>query len=412
MPGGYESAGTRGASVKFNLQLARRAMKYLLLALALLFLASACHKVYLAATGSESIALALVENGAGKRLFYFLLFLFLYVGLSRGLLRRMIRGPSRDTWINTALTSVSLVVGLLAMELALRPFGVVFSAANQIVEAKISDDGKRAAWSKPHKDIGYVPVTGRGPHGELPSAYPAEKTSEMRRALFVGDSIAELRFLEKAVQARQPDSMRYQFWNIGVSGYSTVQERLYFEEFGRGLKPDLVILEFCLNDFDGTPVVFKDEKEGFVVLVPQMGRDEYNQWMFLNSTLYRFYLSLKKSLFIDPRGRPGRLADMKANMARFKAMAQEDGFRFKVVIYPTLDLRAKWTQNDNTHYQAILAILEELRIEAHDLTPVLERALVQHPVKWTRFLEQDKIHPSQAFAGMAAEHLLDRGLLK
>ena len=398
--------------MKSKLQFARRALQYLLLALALLFLASACYKLYLAVTGSDAIGLALVENGAGKRLFYFLLFLLLYLELSRGVVRRLIRGFSRDTWINTALMGASLVAGVFAMELALRPFGVVFSAANQIVEAKIADGGKRPAWSKPHKDIGYVPVSGRGPYGELTSAHPAEKPKEKRRALFAGDSIAELRFLEKAVEARQPDRNGFEFWNIGVSGYSTVQERLYFEEFGRRLKPDLLILEFCLNDFDGTPVVFKDEKEGFVVLVPQMGRDEYNQWLFLNSTLYRFYLSLKKSLFIDPRGRPGRLSDMKANMARFKAMAQEDGFKLKVVIYPTLDVRANWTQNDNTHYQAILAILDELQIEAHDLAPLLERALAQHTVKWTRFLEQDKIHPSQAFAGMAAEYLLDRGLLK
>jgi len=36
--------------------------------------------------------------------------------------------------------------------------------------------------------------------------------------------------------------------NSGVPGYSTFQQLKYFELRGRALKPDLVILQFCLND--------------------------------------------------------------------------------------------------------------------------------------------------------------------
>lgn len=44
---------------------------------------------------------------------------------------------------------------------------------------------------------------------------------------------------------------RYEVVNLGVSGYSTDQEYLLYQELGASLQADLVILVACDNDFDG-----------------------------------------------------------------------------------------------------------------------------------------------------------------
>jgi hypothetical protein len=41
------------------------------------------------------------------------------------------------------------------------------------------------------------------------------------------------------------------FWNLGVSGYSTDQELLLFRSLGPEIDPDLVLLMLVRNDFEG-----------------------------------------------------------------------------------------------------------------------------------------------------------------
>jgi lysophospholipase L1-like esterase len=48
--------------------------------------------------------------------------------------------------------------------------------------------------------------------------------------------------------AREDPSRTYEVINSGVPGYSTFQEATYLKLYGLPLKPDLVVLQFCLND--------------------------------------------------------------------------------------------------------------------------------------------------------------------
>lgn len=382
------------------------------LALAVAILISGGRRLYkIMSIRESSFALNVLEADFGKYLFFAGIFVLVFLELRWRIGSNALRRLRQGGWVNLALVAASLAVGVVLLELALRPLGIAFHAANRVVEAKRIEGSGVWAWAEPHPRIGFVPDHGRDAHGALKGPHTLEKRPGVRRVMFTGDSIAETRFLERAVAARTVGA-GIEFLNTGVSSYSTAQERMYFEEYGRRLRPDLLILEFCLNDFDGTPVVFRDSSEGFVVLIPNMGRDEYNAWLFVHSTLYRFYLSLKKALVIDPRGRPGRMQEMKDNLARFQAMAAEDGFRFKVVVHPIMDHRERWTGNDRLYHQAILRILGELGIEHFDLAPLLDEVLKDRPVPWTRLFENDRIHPSEQFAQLAADYLLARGLLK
>ncbi len=88
-----------------------------------------------------------------------------------------------------------------------------------------------------------------------------EKPAGTRRVLFLGDSVTfglEVDLEEtlvKQVERLLADSGPVQCLNLGVSGYSPLQEVTLLERKGLGLDPDLVVLCYNLND----PVDFSGE---------------------------------------------------------------------------------------------------------------------------------------------------------
>jgi lysophospholipase L1-like esterase len=67
-----------------------------------------------------------------------------------------------------------------------------------------------------------------------------------------GDGIRDPRMcypflLERNLEQADP-ARRYEVINSGVPGYSTFQELGYLERHGLNLHPDLIVLQFCLND--------------------------------------------------------------------------------------------------------------------------------------------------------------------
>lgn len=81
-------------------------------------------------------------------------------------------------------------------------------------------------------------------HGELAAAKPA------LRVLLLGDSISfpmegYYRDLDAAFRARVEGA---EVINASVHGYTTYQERVFLERDLLALEPDLVILQYCIND--------------------------------------------------------------------------------------------------------------------------------------------------------------------
>ena len=93
-----------------------------------------------------------------------------------------------------------------------------------------------------------------------PRDYPIEKTPGTFRIVVLGDSVTfghgslfETTYpylLEQRLKQWRP-SVNWQIWNLGVPGYNTRQELRYLQEVGATFKPDLVIVGFFPNDFDG-----------------------------------------------------------------------------------------------------------------------------------------------------------------
>jgi hypothetical protein len=94
--------------------------------------------------------------------------------------------------------------------------------------------------------------------------YDVAKPPGTFRILVLGDSVTfghgslfETTYpylLEQRLKAWRP-STTWQVWNLGVPGYNTRQELRYLQEVGAAFQPDLVIVGFYPNDFDGNDTV-------------------------------------------------------------------------------------------------------------------------------------------------------------
>ena len=316
-------------------------------------------------------------------------------------------------WLgNVLLVLVSLAMTLLVFELAMRPFSVTFKAGHATRNV-FGEKGNRSGFQG-DPELGVVPLMGEGREYTLYGTrrtghpvYPVERRPGWQRVVMLGDSIAFIGYTQTALEERLA-GRPLELWNAGVYGYSTAQEVNYYRRFVRPLKPDLVLLLFCLNDFDGTPVIFKDSQEGNVMIFPYLGREHYNPWLFRNSVLYRLLLTARIKL----GGRVGLNADMRVQLEALRQMSKEDGFRLQVLVYPILDRPEHWSANYTKQHRAILEILQGMGIPYVDLLPLLIDTLRSETVAWTRMDgDRDYFHPSKVFSARIADYLLSRGVL-
>jgi len=318
-------------------------------------------------------------------------------------------GKKRHLWINLSLILGGTLVGLLVFEIAARPLNLVFDSAHASKELLSSPTGRQEYQKDP--ELGYIPKMGPqykySTWGAKHNQHPREKRPGWLRVLFLGDSITDIGYTQDSLEKLCQDRP-IEFWNCGVGGYSTFQELKYFQRYCSQAEPDLLVLNFYLNDFDGSPVVLKDEDDDFVFVTPYLGQEHFHPWWFKNSAVYRLFLSLK----IMFSGRIGLTQDMKKSLQEFTAAAEREGFRFKVVVYPWLDRFDRWPAKHRQQYLDIIALLQELEIQHFNLKPFLESRLNNHPPEWTRVSNEDFVHPSREFCEQIARYLLAEGLLE
>jgi len=109
-----------------------------------------------------------------------------------------------------------------------------------------------------------VPVSTNS-HGLRDREYTEEKPKDVYRIVMLGDSttfgwgVAEsdttAKILEQALNSADvPGHRRFEVLNAGVGNYGTVQEYTHYLTYDRAFHPDLVILEYFINDAEPVPV--------------------------------------------------------------------------------------------------------------------------------------------------------------
>lgn len=137
--------------------------------------------------------------------------------------------------------------------------------------------------------------------------------------------------LEKLLHVEGTD---VRVFNGGVQGYGTRQELVFFERFGRALKPGVVTLAFVLNDACDVAETIAQNDAMTRAFEPSTLGGISAIWRTIERR--RHESQLQSAFFRQIRGGFNSVEwdHCRAALDRFHALSDEDGFAFLVVIFP------------------------------------------------------------------------------
>lgn len=182
-------------------------------------------------------------------------------------------------------------------------------------------------------------------HGFRGGDYPLEKSAGAYRVMLLGDSLTvgwgakeedlfatRLETSLKEYFKKNGIPQTPQVINTGVGNYNTDQQVSFFEWRGRAFKPDMVILNYFINDAEPTP----RQKSPFIIKYSYLamllwGRVDTFRRMYISGERYdNYYANLYRD---DADGWRG----MKEAIGRLANLSKEEGgFRLVVALLPEL----------------------------------------------------------------------------
>lgn len=173
---------------------------------------------------------------------------------------------------------------------------------------------------------------------------PEHKPEGGYRVLVIGDSVAYgvgvsmndtfAAKLEEKLRAAVP-GRTIDVLNAGVSGYNTVQQLAVLDSRLARHQPDAIVLSYCPNDIDSTPMLFRVGDEFCFYNVGTEPR-LYPSWLIENSALYRRVVVAREAAFRDSTE---KTASRAANLAALRTIAErarDANLPFFVLIFPYL----------------------------------------------------------------------------
>ena len=265
--------------------------------------------------------------------------------------------------------------------------------------------------------LGYEPKPGAcqfNEHGFDAPGYKLKKAPGTFRVLVLGDSLtagqAWVRYAEKKLNAAV-DGKRIELWNGGIPGFDTCSELGMLKERGWAIDPDLVLLQFCVNDFTVTATIIPRADGRVRYFVGSQGHD-LPTWALRSHLLtwlvVRYQLS--RAAKIDRIRHNEKYVDRCLRL--FSRRTAERKVPLSLVIFPAL-VSGEGTARDRRvvgpfrHWEK-LARQMALR---HDIDTLYLRHELElaGPLERLRFFPNDPWHPNEKgnlVAGKRiAEHL-------
>jgi hypothetical protein len=304
-----------------------------------------------------------------------------------------------------------LVVGVAIAEVSLRelkPYAT-FGAGIDMMQFRMIPDITKVYTVDP--DFGFRPLLGNqvySEYGTMVNDYRLAKREGVKRLLFLGDSVTARGELVNAF-AEHCGEEHYEYWNAGVESFNTLQEVRFYAAYNRRINPDQVILTFHNNDFQTTPIAFR-EGQRMVVYAPGMTQQNLSPWLFRHSSVYRVYLGARLSLTRqrEPVGK-GIVDEVRKSLAELSELTAGDGARLSVILLPIFKPVSQWSEVESESRKQSLEILRELGIEHYDLMDVLLQTMADGIA--VQYKPGDTWHPSAEAASLFVESLVDSGLL-
>lgn len=326
-------------------------------------------------------------------------------------LRNSLRTKILPAVLLLIVVALSSVISILAIEVFHRlkaPYRTL-GGAQELPQFRRGAPDKLSAFVV-DPDFGFRPILGSGNYtrfGTLANDYSETKRPGVVRLLFIGDSVTRRGQIIEALRA-QYGSQHYEYWNAGVESFNTVQEVAYYKRFNRPIQPDHVILTFHLNDFETTPVAFREADGTLVVYAPNWPIQRLNPWLFRHSYTYRYWLGL-----LSPRkaARSEIIEQVRDSLADLSRGIARDNARLTVLVLPILRPLNDWKPEYREYRRLILEMLESLRIRHFDLLTPLKEALADGVIV-TENGDDLFWHPSRDAAYYFAKYLRIQQLLE
>lgn len=227
----------------------------------------------------------------------------------------------------------------------------------------------------PGSHAGWVQVNSLGMLGEERTR---QKPKGVYRIICLGDSTiananyssAYVSLLEKLLNSNN-SPRKFEVWNCGVAGYGAIQYCRALKEKWINYEPDMVIIGFCLNDFDTTPLLVK-EKNNFVGYFPYKEiLPKINPFLFRHSALYRFFIN--KLFFLKKEysdNSPFKVAG--SSLKEVKSLLSGKNIRLMIVILGLAERFNNYQLQWKSNYEEIKKIINDCNIESLDIVPIFE----------------------------------------
>lgn len=191
------------------------------------------------------------------------------------------------------------------------------------------------------------------------------------RIVVLGDSVMHggklTKILEDTLNSLDhKPSLRFEVINMSTAGYNTSQEVKLLRLRALDLHPQMVILQFTLNDFEFSPIVFRQGNKLAWFFMNGEKSYETNETLFRISSLYRFIKF--KMLTTSPIPYETQWMKKKEVVSRaldeYKTLLTNNHISNFVIIFPYFK-----SQQPEPNYSLVLSLLQKKRIDFIDLLP-------------------------------------------
>lgn len=223
--------------------------------------------------------------------------------------------------------------------------------------------------------------------------------------LALGDSITHrgsyTKELENYLNKKYPEKYNYQVINAGVEAYNTAQEVELLKSKLLALNPKMVILQFCMNDFESTPVVIKDNNK---ILFYSSKKDfvyDINPFLFEHSNLYRYFIFMSDRFSNRNYQKEGETSVSKS-LDLFKDTLEERKIPYGVIVYPLFD-----SNLGKKEHATIIDLLKAKQINYLDLLPKFQAKGKLDLFASSSRGVKDILHPNNDGKNIANKEIID-----
>jgi hypothetical protein len=192
-----------------------------------------------------------------------------------------------------------------------------------------------------------------------------ERTVKKGRGIFrcivLGDSVTMFghytEYLEETLNKKYGNRVEVLNCALGGQGIKDYYYNLRYRCLR--FEPDLLVIGFCLNDFNFTPILYRT-RDGKLqnYREARLFKGNFDNFLFLHSSLYRFIVTR-----IEARHRIDGYTLGKTYVGKINEIAEERGIPLVAVIFPYLTEGSE----DLKEYKTIKRVVDEFHIPSIDL---------------------------------------------